>query len=463
MASGVTQAFSEAQGLRCPICHHVYTAPKILPCGHSYCQNCLHKHIMNNAHEGEQKATFHCLVCGKETSPPIPDIPVDKWAEYYPFNMVLLSVLPSEKTEMAKICESCQYERVMATDASYCTVCKQVFCLTCGKKHRESNETREHVVVGIQDLINDIEQVVSFSVSVTSTEHVGNELEFDATDETKTNLKDRKLETIAHFDANYFHGKAPRYSGITSLPDERIIIVDYENNTCRLYSSSYEHIADYKLTSSPRAVCVMGASRVAVTLPWENKIQFLTVDDSLQPEKNSTKIRQSRGIKGTIKTSIHCDGIAALSRHKLVVSGTMNDGVYWCVVSTDGYEKSPVQVCDSAWYSCLALNNRKTRVYVSYYSPSVVYAYRLQGTLIFKYKHQELDGASGLAVDREDNLYVVGEFSHTVHRVSPDGIPLQVFSAQIPKSPCAICFTSIGDECLLTRVNETKVHKFKLK
>ncbi|KAK3582643.1 hypothetical protein CHS0354_001689 [Potamilus streckersoni] len=469
MASCVNQAFPEAEGLRCPICLNMYTAPKNLPCRHTCCQYCLHKHIMKNVLEEKQIATFHCPVCQKETFPPLPDIPVDKWAEYFPYNIVLLSVLPSEKNEVAKNCDSCLHKGTLVTDARYCTVCKEVFCLTCGKKHYKNNETIDHAVVRIDDLIRDIELVVSLLVSVTSFEHVGKEFEFDTTvdktytDEMRPSLKDRKPEIIAQFDAEYFHGKNPLYSGIISLPDDRIVLVDYENNTCRLYSSSYNHIADHKLTSSPRAVCVVGESEVAVTLPWENMIQLLNVNDFLQPEMRFKTTLQRRGIKGTIKTSLQCDGIAALSRHELVVSGTMNDGVYWCIVCTDGSEKTPVKVCDSAWYSCMAVNNRKTCIYVSHYSPSVVYAYRLNGSLIFRYEHKELDGASGLAVDREDNLYVVGEFSNTVHQVSLDGTSLQVFSTQIPKNPCAICFTSSSDEFLLTSGHVRKVHKMKFK
>ncbi|KAK3582640.1 hypothetical protein CHS0354_001685 [Potamilus streckersoni] len=692
MASNLRSVFSEAERPCCPICLDVYTAPRNLPCLHSYCQHCLHKYIVKNVTKGNTTATFSCPECRKETFPPLPDIPVDKWAEHYPYNTVLLSVLPPENMKVDKTCDSCMCEDSSVTATSYCTVCKEALCLTCEKVHRKNKATRDHAVVNVQDLITNLELAVNLSVSVTCSQHVGKEFEFyckshgsmccsecfykghigcsevlkikdisskilqekeavavmDRLKELKSHLdqfrnenhgafskieaevnnfpdeievvrkkintlldnakakitmetnallkeeamirheenqrcesissaisnsfhlletvlahgsprhflttlhkieehlvhyesavkekyceirhvdakfclddcllslvkcnetviakidivenkhslapsilphtivkkvnttttrhdrpdaktktveernppeqslhskylKDCKPEIIAQFSADYPDGKYPRYSGITRLLDDKIILMDCNISTCRLYDSSFHHLADYKMTSSPLGVCVVEGSQVAVTLPQQKMIQFLTVDSSIHPGR-------------IINTSQGCDGIAALSGNQLVVSCIRNDSLCWCIVSMDGLEKFCVEVCPSSWRSQLSVNNRRTHIYVSYYNPGAMYAYSVNGTRIFKYKHKTLDGACGVAVDREDNLYVVGQMSNNIHQVSPDGTPLQVFSTGIPKHPSAICFFSIGDEFLLTEESDGKLaHKFKLK
>ncbi|KAK3577192.1 hypothetical protein CHS0354_037532 [Potamilus streckersoni] len=708
MANNVTLISSDAQGLRCPICLDVYTAPKNLPCLHTYCQHCLQSYIMQNVPKGKKVVSFSCPECKKETPSPPPDIPVDKWAEHYPYNTVMLSVLPPEKRKVDKNCGSCICEGKLVKPTTYCTVCKDALCFPCEKVHRKNKATKDHTVVNIQNLFTDLQLAISLSVSVTCYEHVGKEYEFyckfhsrmccsecfykshrgcnevlqikdhserlmqekdsntvvlrlkhlkshldqfktineesflkikaemnnvpdeieqlrnklntlldnvkakllaeknallknesliqneeikqcesissaitnslhllettlahgnplhalttlhkteeqlihyestvnekysevrhvdaklclddrllsltknSGTSAAKIDIVEKKLslktsqfplpkektvkatsvgqhalqtqqstveehkktprfirtkplknckpEKIGDFQAHYQNGNNPSYTGITCLQDDKIMLVDGHNCSCRLYDSSYQHIADYNLSSWPWGVCVVEGSQVAVTLPVEQSIQLLTVDRSIRPGRK-------------IKTSLNCSGIAALSRDQLfVIGGKDNNVLYWCIVSMDGSEKSLVEVGPTYHCGHLAVNNSRTRIYVSCnQDTAAVYAYSVVGTRIFKYEHHALDGASGIAVDREDNLYVVGRVSRNIHQVSPDGSHLQVFSTGIPTAvnsistkipiwPVAICFTSSGDEFFLAEDpphgnSKLHVHKFKM-
>ncbi|KAL3854791.1 hypothetical protein ACJMK2_014040, partial [Sinanodonta woodiana] len=166
MASAIKSVFSGTQSLRCPICLDVFTSPKNLPCLHTYCQHCLHKNIVNNVQKGQKGSSFNCPECRKETFPSLPGIPVDKWAEHYPYNTVLLSVLPPDKRKVDK------------SSTCYCTVCKEVLCPTCENVHKKNIATRNHTFVQIQDLFANPEIAVNLSVSVTCPEHVGKEFEF---------------------------------------------------------------------------------------------------------------------------------------------------------------------------------------------------------------------------------------------------------------------------------------------
>ncbi|KAK3577179.1 hypothetical protein CHS0354_037518 [Potamilus streckersoni] len=685
MDNSENAVFSETQGLRCPICLDVYTAPRNLPCLHTYCQQCLHKYIVKNVLKGKKGATFICPQCSKETFPPLPDIPVDEWVEHYPYNTVLLSALSPEKRKVDRSCDSCLYDGSSVSATSYCTVCKEALCPTCEKMHKKNKASRDHTIVNIQDVFKDPNLAVNLSVSVSCTEHVSKEFEFyckshrsmccsecfykshrvcrevlqlkdhserllkekearrvvnqlkqvkshmdqfkneneasfkrieaemknmpdqieeirkkintlldnvkakitmernallkeesmirheenqqcetissaisnslhlletvlthgsplhvlttlhkieeqlvhyeslvkekycevrhvDAklgldghllslikcnettiakidTFEKKYHLtpviKDRAVNTtvVIHvsseekktikelkppqrdlgfkplkdctavrtrkFNAEYTDGNNPDYIGITCLPNGKILLVDLIYFTCRLYDSSFQHLHDYKLTSAPGGVCVVEGSRVAVILHWEKKIQLLSVRNFIRPER-------------TINTRMRCYGIIALSSSQFAVSGIRNGNLCWHIVSMDGTEKSHVDVCASSYSSHLAVNNHRTGIYISCYNPAAVYSYRVDSMLIiFKYEHKALDGASGVAVDREDNLYVVGRLSHNIHQVSPSGASLQVFYMEICNEPFGICFTSSGEEFLLT--NNTKaVIKYKL-
>ncbi|KAL3860415.1 hypothetical protein ACJMK2_010539 [Sinanodonta woodiana] len=649
MASRAIPVSYDNKGLRCPICFSVYTVPKTLPCLHTYCQQCLHKYIMETVSKGEICVTFMCPECRKETYPHIPDTPVDKWAGYYPCNIVVLCALPPEKRTVDNMCDPCMCEGNYVRATSYCTVCSTNLCLTCEELHTKNKTTMYHDVVTIQNIFTDLKLAVKMTVGVTCSEHddkefafyckshkimccsecfnkrhmecwevldmhnhsemsskdkeirvierlkqlksyldkfrnvneelfkvtkaklesmpddieeirkkfhslvdnernqiakekydlltemsslqeenkqcqsiliaiasslylleavlkYGNPLQistalhkieehlvhYDSTVRNKYSVrrikaklciddrlssltqsseidfanidmveekhshtsskpqKDWELEGISYFDADYLDGKVPWYTCITCLPNGNIMLGDRSNCTFRLYDSSYQHIADYKLTSGPYDVCVVDGSQVAVTLPEEKKIKIMYVNRSMQ-------------LGRSMHTSLICGGIVALSRDPLLVlCGRHSNVLYWCTISMDGLEKSKTEVCPSDHYNGhLAVNYSRTLIYVSCYSPVAVFAYNLDGTLIFKYAFKALFGAAGIALDRADNLYVVGNTSHNIHQVSPDGVQIHVFSKEILKCPYAICFT--GNECLLTGDTSKLVQKLKFK
>ncbi|KAL3890459.1 hypothetical protein ACJMK2_002741 [Sinanodonta woodiana] len=88
----------------------------------------------------------------------------------------------------------------------------------------------------------------------------------------------------------------------------------------------------------------------------------------------------------------------------------------------------------------------------------------MEGKKQYTYSPDNLNHPLGVAVDRDDNIYVLGFFSHNIHQLSPDGCILQVITTGVPQNPRAICFDNIRDTFIITNYSEkTKLHIYQLK
>ncbi|ESP01773.1 hypothetical protein LOTGIDRAFT_139123 [Lottia gigantea] len=49
----------------CSICCEDFKTPKFLPCGHTFCLDCIERYI------GDKIETFHCPLCGQDVTIPV--------------------------------------------------------------------------------------------------------------------------------------------------------------------------------------------------------------------------------------------------------------------------------------------------------------------------------------------------------------------------------------------------------
>ncbi|KAL3888164.1 hypothetical protein ACJMK2_000543 [Sinanodonta woodiana] len=234
----------------------------------------------------------------------------------------------------------------------------------------------------------------------------------------------------------------PGYIDVACLPNGIIVVADYMNSRCCICSSSYQHVLDFKLSSKPMSVCAMNVNEVAIVLPDENKIQFLKVDDSVEPS-------------GFMITKRVCVAVVALSRNEFVFcdTGTESDrNVYWGVITKDGREKSCFHFSSGGVHSrtvYLALNASKTQVYISCSATQTVLCFGLEGNKKFEYKIEK-NCPQGIQLDSQDNVYVVVHESNSIHLLSPDGHLRRIFDSHIPSFPVAISFKHSSNEFILT-------------
>ena len=122
----------------CPICLQLYKNPKVLPCQHSYCQECLIKL------EKDKKIT--CPECRK-----IAEVPA-KGVKDFPTNFTLTHLIDDfflRRQDSGTVnCEVC-VEKDLVT--SFCVTCSLFMCQTCQTFHKRSRDTHQHVIVYLEE------------------------------------------------------------------------------------------------------------------------------------------------------------------------------------------------------------------------------------------------------------------------------------------------------------------------
>ncbi|KAL3888184.1 hypothetical protein ACJMK2_000563 [Sinanodonta woodiana] len=265
--------------------------------------------------------------------------------------------------------------------------------------------------------------------------------------------KECQVEKVATFDVN-ISAKDPCYSGISILPRDKVMLVDGKNCQCILLNNAHQVVTRYKLTEQPFDICVVGDEEVAVSVQYQNKIQILSVrDDVISPVR-------------TITTKYKCYGITTAGKGEMVVVGDCGNGKCCWSLIRDGREVNYSDQYDSpsGYYQYVVLNNSKTRVYVTLYGKDSLLCLNMEGKKQYTYSEDNLKSPLGVAVDRDDNIYVLGFHSHNIHQLSPEGCIIQVINKGVPQYPCAISFENSRDTFIITNISERqKLHIYQLK
>ncbi|KAI8498563.1 hypothetical protein Bbelb_237650 [Branchiostoma belcheri] len=147
--------------LECTICLEPYKDPKILPCLHTFCKGCLEKFVVK---QSKVKDRFPCPTCRIETV--LPEGGVAGLKNNF-FVLSLRDTVQAHKSaasvEEDKVsCDVCEEE--VATCG--CVVCEEFFCDECARAHRRAKRTRDHEIIGVAELK---EQLITKTSSVKST------------------------------------------------------------------------------------------------------------------------------------------------------------------------------------------------------------------------------------------------------------------------------------------------------
>ena len=114
--------------ITCAICHEHYTEPKVFPCCHYYCKQCIHHLALR---KGMDKP-FPCPECRKDTT--LPEASVDNLPTAFFVNRMkeLHSKLELAYGKVEAKCEMCLEDKAEA----FCRQCTKFICAECVKQHQ---------------------------------------------------------------------------------------------------------------------------------------------------------------------------------------------------------------------------------------------------------------------------------------------------------------------------------------
>ncbi len=150
MAEGVqvkNKSLEELESeITCGICQEHYTEPKILPCLHYYCKQC----ILTLAQRSATGKPFHCPEC--RCAATLPEGGVDQLRTAFFINRLKSKVTTIERVhgKVEVKCELCVDSTSNAE--AFCRQCARFICKDCVKLHTRIQTFQTHEIASLDDL-----------------------------------------------------------------------------------------------------------------------------------------------------------------------------------------------------------------------------------------------------------------------------------------------------------------------
>ena len=138
--------------ITCAICHDHYTEPKVLPCLHYYCKQCIHRLTLRT---GLDKP-FSCPECRKDTT--LPQGNVDELPTAFFVNRMksVHSKLERAHGKVEAKCEMCSGDKA----EGFCRQCALFVCERCIEPHRRMKVFAGHKIASLDELKEGIKEII---------------------------------------------------------------------------------------------------------------------------------------------------------------------------------------------------------------------------------------------------------------------------------------------------------------
>lgn len=245
------------------------------------------------------------------------------------------------------------------------------------------------------------------------------------------------------------------FTGALFMTDGRILLADRTNRKLKLFTGNFNPVSELSVSSKPWDITSVSENEVAVSLPAECKIEFITI--------SGTMITPTR----SIFTDEPCFGICHANGKLLTVTYD-GDPPNLKILSMTGKELTYVCVDDNGFplFSkpvYVACSANASDIYVSDERLGCVVILKEMGELNFHSSAMDLGHAAGLTLDRDGNIYVCGSTSNTVHVVSAqmDRVKVLVTGENV-SYPRAIAFEPREKKLLVTQGDQDIVKVYSL-
>ena len=122
----------------------LYNDPRILPCLHSFCQQCLHREIEKS---GSQQV-FKCPTCERSTSIPVGGASVLPQNLHLGFEVEVAGYMSKIVSNSEVCCNPCVDGRSGPAEV-FCCTCYQFMCTFCREYHKRHPKLSKHNMVGL--------------------------------------------------------------------------------------------------------------------------------------------------------------------------------------------------------------------------------------------------------------------------------------------------------------------------
>ncbi|OWF42513.1 probable E3 ubiquitin-protein ligase MID2 [Mizuhopecten yessoensis] len=231
--------------------------------------------------------------------------------------------------------------------------------------------------------------------------------------------------------------------GIVYLPDNHIVVSDYNNMKLKLFKDNGQYLNELKIKGHPYDMCLIDSNTVAVTTVKPGAMVVVSVKSSKISILRVTNMAFGAGYVGITYTG-----------ERFVLS---MEGGNLCTFGNDG-TSARLHRYNSPCYH-LAHDPRKGQILVSHSSKSGVAV----SSLTTDRRNKSLLNAgivtdpSGIDVDNEGNIYVCGEASNNVLQMSSDGTNvrelLTLWDGVTRPQAISVC----GDKFVITHISAFQV------
>jgi hypothetical protein len=179
--------------------------------------------------------------------------------------------------------------------------------------------------------------------------------------------------------------------------DNKLLLCNYKSSHVYIYKDYKTYEDEISFTSGPWCITVVPCTdKAVVTLPVEHSIQFINTTSNTKDNK--------------IKIGERCEGVTAV-KDKIYIGGISKV----LILNTDGSRVREITTDGGVNYNLL-YNERNDQLLLR--QMEKLCCINLDGHVIYRY---DISGNLGLVVDQQGHVYISGEDSDDIHRLSPDG------------------------------------------
>ena len=126
----------------CPLCCKPYRDPRILPCLHSFCAQCLHNKIERSG----AKQNMECPTCQRSITIPEGGVNVIPQNLHLGFEVEVAGYMSKIGSDGEKSCDVC-IDGGKGPAVVFCCTCGQFLCTYCNEYHKRSKMLYHHQMV----------------------------------------------------------------------------------------------------------------------------------------------------------------------------------------------------------------------------------------------------------------------------------------------------------------------------